>query len=199
VRSGAAGGRAPRRPRDPLAAAFAAVTLAAGAGLLVFADPAWAHAIGAVALIACAVTVFGLASRPARELPGASRRLGGRQAEPREHAAGEAGHRLDAAAAEGEHEQAVGLWAAGFAQVGAEGELAVGPGGDEPVGAPVAERDLGQEAGDRAVALVLQRRRRHGQPGVVGEQGDDAVHVAGLVGAGEPLDELLLGGRLRRR
>jgi cytochrome bd-type quinol oxidase subunit 2 len=45
------------------------VTLVAGAGLLVFADPAWAHAIGAAALIACAVTVFGLASRPAGELP----------------------------------------------------------------------------------------------------------------------------------
>jgi len=110
---------------------------------------------------------------------------------------GEAGHRLDAVAAEGEHEQPVGVRVLGscrLAQVGAEGELAVGPGGDEPVGAPVAERDLGQEAGDRAVALVLQRRRRHGQPGVVGEQGDDAVHVTGLVGAGEPLDKLLLGG-----
>jgi hypothetical protein len=67
-------GRSPRRSRDPLAAAFAVVTLAAGAGLLVFADPAWAHAIGAAALIACAVTVFGLASRPAGELPEAGRR-----------------------------------------------------------------------------------------------------------------------------
>jgi cytochrome d ubiquinol oxidase subunit II len=74
VRPGAADGRSPRRSRDPLAGAFAVVTLAAGAGLLVFADPAWAHAIGAVALIACAVTVFGLASRPARELPEAGRR-----------------------------------------------------------------------------------------------------------------------------
>jgi cytochrome d ubiquinol oxidase subunit II len=74
VRPGAAGRRSPRRSRDPLAGAFAVVTLAAGAGLLVFADPPWAHAIGAVALIACAVTVFGLASRPAGELPGAGRR-----------------------------------------------------------------------------------------------------------------------------
>ena len=69
--AGTAGGRS---PRDPLAGAFAVVTLVAGAGLLVFADPAWAHAIGAAALIACAVTVFGLASRPAGELPEASRR-----------------------------------------------------------------------------------------------------------------------------
>jgi cytochrome bd-type quinol oxidase subunit 2 len=73
-----------RGSRDRLAAAFAVVTLVAGAGLLVFADPAWAHAIGAAALIACAVTVFALASRPAAELRE-------RQAESREHAAGEAG------------------------------------------------------------------------------------------------------------
>jgi cytochrome d ubiquinol oxidase subunit II len=67
VRPGAAGGRSPRSSRVPLAAAFAIVTLVAGAGLLVFADPAWAHAIGAVALIACAVTVFALASGPPQE------------------------------------------------------------------------------------------------------------------------------------
>jgi cytochrome d ubiquinol oxidase subunit II len=59
ARPGAAGGRS---PRVPLAAAFAVATLAAGTGLLVFADPAWAHGLGAVALIACAVTVFTLAS-----------------------------------------------------------------------------------------------------------------------------------------
>jgi cytochrome d ubiquinol oxidase subunit II len=57
-----AGGGAAARPR--LAAAVALVTLVAGAGLLVFADPAWAHAIGALALVACAVTVFALASSP---------------------------------------------------------------------------------------------------------------------------------------
>jgi cytochrome d ubiquinol oxidase subunit II len=64
VGAGAAGGRS---PRVPLAAAFAVATLVAGTGLLVFADPAWAHAIGAVALIACAVTVFALASAPPQE------------------------------------------------------------------------------------------------------------------------------------
>ena len=184
-----------RSPRVPLAAGFAVVTLVAGIGLLVFAEPAWANGLGAVALIACAVTVFALASAPAAELRE-------RQAEPRQDAAGKTGHGLDAVAAQRENEQSVRPRVLGFcrfAQVGAEGELAVGPGGDEPVGSAVAERDLGQEAGDRAVPLVLQRRRRHGQPGVVGEQGDDAVHVAALVGAGEPLDELLLGDRVRRR
>ena len=59
-----------RSPPVSLAAGFAVVTLVAGIGLLVFADPAWAHALGAVALIACAVTVFALASRPTAELAG---------------------------------------------------------------------------------------------------------------------------------
>jgi hypothetical protein len=81
VRGGGAGGRS---PRVSLAAGFAVVTVVAGAGLLVFADPAWAHAIGAVALIACAVTVFALASGPTAELSA------GRQ--------GEAGRRLQARA-----------------------------------------------------------------------------------------------------
>jgi cytochrome d ubiquinol oxidase subunit II len=85
--AGAAGsGEVPRAagrrfPRVSLAAGFAVVSLVAGAGLLVFAEPAWANGLGAVALIACAVTVFTLASRPTAE-------LAGRQAELWEHAAG---------------------------------------------------------------------------------------------------------------
>ena len=68
---GGAGRRAQAgAPRDRLAGAFAVAALVAGTGLLVFADPAWAHGLGAVALIACAVTVFALAARPASELPG---------------------------------------------------------------------------------------------------------------------------------
>jgi cytochrome d ubiquinol oxidase subunit II len=47
---------------DRLAAPFAVATLVAGVGLLVFADPAWAHGVGAVCLLACAVTVFALVS-----------------------------------------------------------------------------------------------------------------------------------------
>jgi cytochrome bd ubiquinol oxidase subunit II len=65
VRPRAVGGRS---PRVSLAAGFAVVTLVAGVGLLVFAEPAWANGLGAVALIACAVTVFTLVSRPAAEL-----------------------------------------------------------------------------------------------------------------------------------
>src|SRR2546423_1234496 len=62
VRPRAAGHRA---PRGSLAPGVAVVTLVAGIGLLVFAEPAWANGLGAVALIACAVTVFALASRAA--------------------------------------------------------------------------------------------------------------------------------------
>jgi cytochrome d ubiquinol oxidase subunit II len=70
--SGGVGPRAVggRSARVSLAAGFAVVTLVAGVGLLVFAEPAWANGLGAVALIACAVTVFALASKPAAELAG---------------------------------------------------------------------------------------------------------------------------------
>jgi cytochrome d ubiquinol oxidase subunit II len=47
-----------------VAGAFAVATLVAGAGLLVFADPAWTHAVGAVCLLACAVTTFTLVASP---------------------------------------------------------------------------------------------------------------------------------------
>ena len=63
ARPGRAGG-AGSAGRTRLEAAFAVVTLVAGAGLLVFADPAWAHGLGALALVACAVTVFALAAEP---------------------------------------------------------------------------------------------------------------------------------------
>jgi cytochrome bd ubiquinol oxidase subunit II len=53
--------------RTGLAGAFAVVTLVAGAALLVFANPAWAHAVGALCLVACAVTVFGLTATPAEQ------------------------------------------------------------------------------------------------------------------------------------
>jgi cytochrome d ubiquinol oxidase subunit II len=68
-----AGSTGRRSPRVALAAAFAVATLVAGTGLLVFADPAWAHGLGAVALLACAVTVFALAAGPPGELPEAGR------------------------------------------------------------------------------------------------------------------------------
>jgi cytochrome bd ubiquinol oxidase subunit II len=56
--------RGSRVSRGRLAAPFAVGTLAAGVGLLVFAGPAWAHGVGAVCLLACAVTVFTLVADP---------------------------------------------------------------------------------------------------------------------------------------
>jgi hypothetical protein len=38
--------------------------LVAGAGLLVFADAAWAHGVGVASLVLCAIGVFRLASTP---------------------------------------------------------------------------------------------------------------------------------------
>jgi cytochrome bd ubiquinol oxidase subunit II len=59
--------RAARASRSGLAGAFAVTTLAAGVGLLVFAGPAWANGLGAVSLLACAVTVFALIAGPPGE------------------------------------------------------------------------------------------------------------------------------------
>jgi hypothetical protein len=47
-----------------VAGAFAGASLVAGVGLLVFADPAWAHGLGVAALLACALTVFALVATP---------------------------------------------------------------------------------------------------------------------------------------
>jgi cytochrome d ubiquinol oxidase subunit II len=50
-----------------LSVVVAVGSLVIGAGLLVFAGPAWAHGVGAVFLLACAVTVFGMAVAPDEE------------------------------------------------------------------------------------------------------------------------------------
>jgi cytochrome d ubiquinol oxidase subunit II len=58
------GRRGPRPSGARLAWGFAGATLVAGVGLLVFAGPVWALGIGALSLLACAVTVFALAAVP---------------------------------------------------------------------------------------------------------------------------------------
>jgi hypothetical protein len=83
--------------------------------------------------------------------------------------------------------------AARVAKIGAEGELAVGPRRDQLVGATVPEGDDLVEVGGRLASLVLERNRRHGHPDVIGEEGDEAVDVAGPVGPGEPGNEVLFG------
>src|SRR6202042_3133227 len=75
-----------------------------------------------------------------------------------------------------------------------------GPGRHETGGAAGPERGCGPEPGGQLTALELRRYRRHDQPDVVGEQGDDLMHVARFVGLGKPLDEgLLLRGTGRWR
>ncbi len=60
---GTTGARTERAPRRGwLAGGVAAAALAGGVGLLVFADPAWAHGLGVVLLLTCAVTVFARAA-----------------------------------------------------------------------------------------------------------------------------------------
>ncbi len=55
----------PRRVTPARAArAFAVAALVAGAGLVVFGGPTWALGIGALLLVACAVTVFALTAIP---------------------------------------------------------------------------------------------------------------------------------------
>jgi cytochrome d ubiquinol oxidase subunit II len=56
--------RARRAPASRLAWGFAAAALVAGVGLLIFARPAWALGIGALSLLACAITVFALTAAP---------------------------------------------------------------------------------------------------------------------------------------
>jgi cytochrome bd ubiquinol oxidase subunit II len=67
----AAGGRGPaargRAARGRAAWAVAVVSLVGGVGLLIFAGPAWALGIGALLLVACAVTVFALTAVPEEE------------------------------------------------------------------------------------------------------------------------------------
>jgi cytochrome d ubiquinol oxidase subunit II len=59
--------RESRVSRGASLGAFAVASLAIGAGLLVFAGPAWARGLGAAFLVACAVTVFALVADPPTE------------------------------------------------------------------------------------------------------------------------------------
>ena len=87
----------------------------------------------------------------------------------------------------------------GVAEVVGEGRLAVGGGGEQAhASAVLPDRARGQEAADGGPALVLVRLGRHARPGVLGEQGHDAVDVAALEGVGEALDERAFGPRGRQ-
>jgi len=111
-----------------------------------------------------------------------------------EHAGVEAGHGVDLVAGEGEDDQPGRMRDAGLGvlDIDAEGGLPVGPGRNEAGPSAWPERG-GQVPGGQVAALVFHRVRWHGQCDVPGEQGDDGGDVAGLVGAGEPLDQVPFG------
>ena len=73
--------------------------------------------------------------------------------------------------------------------------------GSEPAGPawPSARRSLAEEGGDGRRALILQRDRRHGEPGVVGEQRDHAVDVIVGVRGGEAVARSPFPGRAGER
>src|SRR5437762_1563940 len=76
----------------------------------------------------------------------------------------------------------------------AEGGLAVRARRDEQRYATGAASrgDVVEELGDLRAALVLEGLGRHPDPGVVGQQCDDAIHVAALEGIREAVGELAL-------
>ena len=87
----------------------------------------------------------------------------------------------------------------GGREVTAEGGLAVGARRHEPQWRTAAYGAVVQEGADRGAALVLVRLRRHRQPGVVGQQGYDAVDVAGLERVREAADDVALELGVRER
>ena len=100
---------------------------------------------------------------------------------------------------QGEDEQpvAVGDRRVVVSHVQAEGGLSVGPGGHQLVAPSCLEDHRRMEVSDQLPAVVLERDRRHGEPNVPCQQGDDAGHVACHEGVGEALDQDLLGRRPR--
>jgi hypothetical protein len=118
-----------------------------------------------------------------------------RHPEVREEAAlAEPGDGRDALAGEREDDESVGTSdrRLGVGEVAAEGGLAIGPREHQPEVRAAAGRAVVQEGGDRVRALVLVRRGRHGEPRVVGEQGDNAACVTALDRSRKQADKLAL-------
>src|SRR5215207_3476600 len=117
-----------------------------------------------------------------------------RQPERREHALVEVGDRPDPVAGEGEDvEPGPVAEAAAGAQVDPERQLTVGPRRHE-VPPPARAPGAGQEARHSVAAVIFEGDRWHGEAGIGGEQGDQRVDVAGVVGADELGHEGPLGG-----
>ncbi len=135
--------------------------------------------------------------RPPTTFSGGPQRSG--QAEVGEDAVVESGQGADPSSRQGEDEQpvAVGDRRVVVSHVQAEGGLSVGPGGHQLVAPSCLEDHRRMEVSDQLPAVVLERDRRHGEPNVPCQQGDDAGHVACHEGVGEALDQDLLGRRPR--
>ena len=80
--------------------------------------------------------------------------------------------------------------ASGSREVAAERRLRVGPRRHDPQRRTAAFGRTTKEGADRRASLVGVGKRRHRQPGVLGEERHDAVDVADLDRLGEAADEL---------
>src|SRR3989442_16009731 len=117
-----------------------------------------------------------------------------RRPEAREDAVVEAGEGADAVAGEGEYEKAGSMAdAGGGAKVSHERRLTIGSRRHE-VNPPARAEDAGEEAGHHVAAPGFQGDRGHREEGIVREQGDQRVQIAGLGGADELLQEQPPGG-----
>src|SRR2546421_11271809 len=103
---------------------------------------------------------------------------------------------------EREHHQPVrtGDRRLGVGKVAAERGLAIGARGSEAERPTAQDGAIVEEPGDRCVALILEGLGRHREPGVVGEKGDDPVHISALHRVSEATDQLALApGPWQRR
>jgi MFS family permease len=137
--------------------------------------------------------------RQARLIPG--QRPG--QPEPGQQAVvEEPGDARDPVTGEGEHDQPVrvGDRRLPVGDVTAERRLAVRPDRDElvPAGA-AAEGDHRQQVRRGVGSPVADGQRRHRQPGIVGQHGDQRADVAALERVGEAREQVTLGGRAGQR
>jgi sugar phosphate isomerase/epimerase len=134
-------------------------------------------------------------------------RKGRREAEPVEQAVvEEPGDAADLVAGQGGNDHPLAAGRRGITRNGGVGHVAgkcllpVGPHRDQPVPErAVLEDQPRQQARGGGRAAEPERPRRHGQPGVVGQHGDERGHVAALEGVGEPVDYLPFGSGTGQR
>ena len=125
-----------------------------------------------------------------------------RQPEVREEAAvAKPGDGGDPVAFEGQNEDRVGGRDPSLrvGEIAAEGRLGVGPRGHDAQRPATHLLPVAEEGADRVLSLVLERQRRHGEPGVVGEQSDHLVDVAALDRLREAPNQPALGGGVGTR